>query len=263
MIIQRRTGKFIFHCYSDIDNPDAFLKAMRKASVIPGAGRGGTGIFEWCGLTLVTRQYRHGGLFRAMTGNCFFSATRALVEAQITKYLHDENFPTVEPFCVIEEHRFLCTHLYFVTLFQENKGDLLNCLRSGSTWQRRHMVKRFAQTVRLMEQLGVYHPDLHLKNVLVAADGGLVFLDFDRAERGHIGQHDVIAMMRRLGRFVDKIEKEGRFSVTSLEKALFVRIYERMSGYKLVSAVAPSKTRMILRRWGWLMESFFYRKRVS
>jgi hypothetical protein len=263
MVIQRHTGKFILHCYSDIDNPEAFLKVMRKASPIPGAGRGGTGIFEWHGLMLVTRQYRHGGLLRALTGNCFFSATRALVEAEITKYLHDENFPTVEPICVIEEHRFLCTHLHFVTLFQENKGDLLNCLRSGSTWQRLHMVKTFAQTLRLMEQLGVYHPDLHLKNVLVAADGRLVFLDFDRAERRHIGRHDVVAMMRRLSRFVDKIEKEGRFSATSLEKALFIGIYEHMSGYELSNAVAPSKTHTILHQWGWFMESFFYRKEVS
>jgi hypothetical protein len=263
MVIQKRTGKFILHCYSDIYNPDGFLKVMRKASPIPGAGRGGTGIFEWLGLTLVTRQFRHGGLFRSLTGNCFFSATRALIEAEITKYLYDENFPTVKPFCVIEERRFLCTHLHFVTLFQENRDDLLKCLRSGSPWQRLHMVKTFAQTLRLMEQLGVYHPDLHLKNVLVTTDGALVFLDFDRAERRRIGRHDVIAMMRRLSRFVDKLEKEGRFSATSLEKALFIRIYERMSGYELSNILAPSKTRTILHQWGWFMESFFYRKEVS
>jgi tRNA A-37 threonylcarbamoyl transferase component Bud32 len=262
MTILRHTRRFSFHCCSNVDKPEEFLAALRHASEIPGAGRGGTGMFEWQGRKLVTRQYRHGGLLRAFTGKRFLGMTRAVIEADITKYLYDEGFPTVEPFCLIQERRFLFSHLHLITIYQENKGDLLEYLQSSSPRQRLRMVKKLAKNLRHMEQIGVYHPDLHLKNILVTTDNTLVFLDFDRAERRYLDRSDVIAMARRLNRYVDKMDKENRFIATPLEKALFSRIYERMSGYKLSDALVTSKNRKLFHHFGWFMESFFYRKKI-
>jgi hypothetical protein len=67
-------------------------------------------------------------------------------------------------------------------------------------------------------------------------------------------------MFGRLGRFVDKMDRQGRFSATGLEKALFLRTYARLSGVDLTKSLADSATRTGVRhRIGWFIESLLYR----
>ena len=72
-----------------------------------------------------------------------------------------------------------------------------------------------------MGQLGIYHPDLHLQNVLVTKVGDLVFLDFDRAHRKVVTKKDMESMFWRLNRFAEKKEIAGELAVTMRKRRSF------------------------------------------
>jgi 3-deoxy-D-manno-octulosonic acid kinase len=262
MAVHKTVEQVTIVYYASVQEPAPFLRALADAPVIPGAGRGGIKIIEVGGRKLVARKYAHGGLFRMFTGDLFLDRRRAVEEAEVMNYLREKDFPVVTPFCVVAEKRAFAFRLHLVTVLEEGAVDLLRQLGISPRRQRLRIAKQFAEALRRLEQAGVFHPDLHLRNVLLTPEGKLVFLDFDRARRKAIGRRDMESMFRRLGRFVDKMEREGQFSATGLEKALFLRTYARLSGTDLTQRLARSTRRAGLRhRVGWFIESLLYGKR--
>jgi 3-deoxy-D-manno-octulosonic acid kinase len=262
MPVEKTLGNFTIIYYSFVLESAAFLRVLADAPLVSGKGRSGIKMLEAEGQRLVARKYTHGGLFRKFTGDLFFARQRATAEAEILSYLRNTGFPVVMPFCVVIEERGLAKRLHLVTVFEDGAVDLLGYLRSASRRQRLRIAMRLAAALWRLERAGVFHPDLHLNNVLVTAEEKLLFLDFDRARRKAISRHDTESMFRRLGRFVDKMERQRRFSATRLEKALFLRTYARLSGVDLAKSLADSATRVALRhRIGWFIESLLYRQK--
>lgn len=262
MVTEKRIGSFTIICYSPVRDPVGLLRVMADAPVIPGKGRGGIKTIEVDGQKLLARQYTHGGLFRMFTGDRFLGGRRAVAEAEITEYLHRCGFPVVKPFCVVIERRALTCRLHLVTFLEEGAVELLQRTRESSAKQRLRIARRLGESFYRLERAGVFHPDLHLRNVIATSDGRLVFLDFDRARRKAVGPKDVLWMLKRLGRFVDKMERQGQLSATPLERALFLKAYARLSDYDPTPELRGSADRDALRhRIGWLMESLLYGKR--
>jgi 3-deoxy-D-manno-octulosonic acid kinase len=261
MAIQQQVGRITLTYSSSPRETSSFLCDLSKALIIPGKGRGSIRLFGSDGLKLVAREYRHGGLFRVFTGKRFLTGHRVTGEATVIQYLHRKGFPVVEPFCALVERRLFFFRLQLITVYEENRGDLLECLKGGSRKERLRLASKLAEALWLLDQAGVYHPDLHLKNVLVTPTDKLVFLDFDRARRQRVDERDIIAMFRRLARFVDKMERQGQLAATVLEKALFLRVYCRLSGRNLTASMtASAKRRATPNRIGWFIESLFYGK---
>jgi 3-deoxy-D-manno-octulosonic acid kinase len=262
MAVEKKTGRFTVISCAPVQDEAALLRRLAAAPVIAGKGRAGIRTIEIDGHRLVARQYTHGGLFRIFTGDRFFGGRRAIAEAEITEYLYRCGFPIVKPFCVVTERRVLTRRLYLVTFLEEGAVDLLQHIREASSKQRLRIARRLGEAFWRLERAGVFHPDLHLRNVVITGDGRLVFLDFDRARRRAIGRKDMQWMFKRLGRFVDKMERQGEFSATGLEKAVFLRAYARLAHYDPTADMARSAERDHLRhRMGWLLESLLYRKR--
>jgi hypothetical protein len=66
-------------------------------------------------------------------------------------------------------------------------------------------------------------------------------------------------MVRRLGRFTEKMERQGRLRVGAVEKALFLRRYARLSGYDMTGKIARTwVTRGLMHRVGWFIESLLF-----
>jgi predicted Ser/Thr protein kinase len=258
--MEKRTGRYHISYYASLIEPDILLKGLFAAPLVQGQGRGGIRLIEVDGVRLVARKYVHGGFFRAFTRDLFVDGGRATAEAQIMTYLREMSFPVVAPFCAVVRKGFIFSRLYLMTIFEENAVSLLDYVRQATGRQRLRMAKKLAEALWRLERSGVYHPDLHLGNVLVRPDGSLVFLDFDRARRTAVTAADTVSMMRRLGRFVDKLERKGLLRCTRADRTLFLRTYERLSGRELLSAMrAMQGTRSILHRMGWSIESFLYR----
>jgi serine/threonine protein kinase len=257
--LEKRIGRYHIFYYASPVEPDVLLKGLFAAPLMQGQGRGGIRLIDMDATRLVARKYTHGGLFRAFTRDLFVDEGRATAEAQTMAYLRERSFPVVAPFCAVVKKGLIFRRLYLVTIFEEHAVSLLDYLKQAGSRQRLRMAKQLAGALWDLECSGVYHPDLHPGNVLVRPDGSLVFLDFDRARRGGVTPEETVAMMRRLGRFVDKLERTGVLQCTAADRVLFLRTYERLSGRKLLATMtAMQGTRNTLHRIAWFIESLVY-----
>jgi len=189
--LEKRIGRFSLFCYAPLSDPPSFMQALGNAPVIQGKGRGGIKIVEAGGMKLVARKYVHGGLFRSFTRDVFVGEGRAVCEAEIMAFLRGKGVPVVQPFCAVIERRPLFKRLHLVTILQEDTVNLLEYLDGSTEKQRMRIARKLAQLLWLLQQAGVFHPDLHLGNVLVTPDKTLVFVDFDRARRKTVKRGDM------------------------------------------------------------------------
>jgi hypothetical protein len=252
-------GPFSVYFAKEVIYPAVLTRQLASARTVKGKGRGGIKILDAGPLKLACRQYMHGGLFRAVTGDTFFSDRRALSEMETTLYLGDKGFPVIKPVAVIVENRVLRKRLYFVTAFEEGAVDLLQFLSDSGRMARYRLVRRLAQYIYLLETLGIYHPDLHLNNVLITKNKEMKFLDFDKSRRGSVTKEEIVRMTFRLNRYAEKMEKAGVITFTMKERMLFLRTYRKLSGYDIISAVMKrAKRKKFTSRAGWLVERLLY-----
>jgi hypothetical protein len=242
-------------------DPSALIDSLTSAPSLENKGRGGIRIVTLPGKRLACRKYIHGGFFRGITGDTFFSGKRAIDEFRITLYLQEGGFPVASPYCVIIKKAFLTKTPYILTYYEENGVDLTEFLHGASQRERCRAIKKFATLMSQLEKLGVYHPDLHLNNVLVdSKTKALLFLDFDKARKKPISAREMERMFWRLNRYSDKMEREGRIKIDSKEKLLFLRTYGRLSGSDMTARMAARATRKtLLSKLGWFFEGLFYR----
>ena len=172
------------------------------------------------GDTALIRTYRHGGLLRHLTGDCFFTwPPRPFRELSITEELRRRGIRTVEVYgaCVSP----VCGPVYrgwLVTRELRGAYDLWAALR-GDFIQRAGAaatLKAVAVTLRALHREGVYHRDLNLKNILVRleADGvaGYV-IDFDKAKLflGGLPGELIKKNLDRLLRSVCKLDPQRKY----------------------------------------------------
>jgi hypothetical protein len=240
-------------------DPSLIVDELGKGRAVEGKGRGGITLITLDVLTLACRKYVHGGLFRAITGDTFFSARRAIKELEITCYLHDKGFPVVEPFAAVIKCGFLTKELHLLTLYKEGAVDLLDFLAGSERIGRLRAVRRLARLFYQLETLGVRHPDLHLNNVLVTPTHDLLFLDFDKARIGTLTGRDMIRMFWRLNRYAEKMERKGAARFSDEERIFFLRTYTRLSG-RDVSAEMTRRagSKKVWSRVGWFVEKVLY-----
>jgi hypothetical protein len=227
-------------------------------------GRGGITLLSIDSRHIACRKYIHGGLLRIITREIFFNAKRADEELKILMYLKEKDFPVVQPYGLIVRRNFVTKSLYILTVFEENAADLTDVLNISTRGQRFRIIKNLAQLMWNMEMLSVYHPDLHLDNVLVTDNGTMKFLDFDRAQIKSITKKDMEWMFWRLNRYVEKMEGQGKLKVDIKEKMLFLRIYRKLSGFDM-SEVMKNKVnqKRLLSKVGWFFESLLYGRKGS
>ncbi len=259
---REQNGRYtVIYRAGSVDAP-VLVAGIQKPVSRLNAGRGAPGIIEIGGTRLVCRQYLHGGWLRAVTGATFFGEGRALNEFEVTAYLQERGFPVVTPFGYVVEKRPVAVRLYFLSVFLEGSQDLAAYSASAGRRRRLKMSKRLASALFEMGRLGVYHPDLHLGNVLVKEDGGLVFLDFDRACRKEVGPGDYERMFWRLDRFVRKYSALFGRPVDEMERALFLRTYERLSGDRITDRMAQKRGKIEhASKLGWFIDRLLYGKK--
>jgi tRNA A-37 threonylcarbamoyl transferase component Bud32 len=257
-----KLGTFVIYCVSDAINPSMFLDRFLRTETQADKGRGGLKLLSTDGKLFACRKYMHGGLARALTKDLFFTEKRAINELEIMLYLKENNFPVVEPAGILVGEDFPFKKPHIITMFEENVGDLLEFIKVSSRKQRLRAIRDLARFLWRLENLGIYHPDLHLRNVLVKNDGRLIFLDFDKACRKDISRKDMESMAWRLNRFAEKWEQKGYLRISMLERLLFLRTYSRLSGYNFEGEMArKAKSKNLFSRAGWFVESILYGKR--
>ncbi|HBA54632.1 lipopolysaccharide kinase InaA family protein [Syntrophorhabdus aromaticivorans] len=248
----------LYYTGENVDLP-ALVNKFLRTPIEKQKGRNGIKIFNTGDVRLVCRKYVHGGLLRAITGDVFLTGKRAINELEILLYLQGKGFPVVHPFGVLVHGGPLTKQLHILTVYAENTTDLVDALRISPARERLRLVRKLAKFFWALEMLSIYHPDLHLSNVLVTRNRGLLFLDFDKAHRKTVTQKDMENMFWRLNRFAEKCEMSGRLRVTPRDKELFLRTYARLSGHDFRPLMASKLERKRLTsRIGWFIESILY-----
>ncbi|MFQ5862490.1 MAG: lipopolysaccharide kinase InaA family protein [Candidatus Brocadiales bacterium] len=189
---------------------------------------------------LIVRHYSHGGLWGKLVGDILLGHNRPLRELVNTEKAQERGVDTAEVVALRFRKYFgpLCKGDIF-TLEISDAQDLIvfltNCPAEEILLQKRELIRHVAQAVRRMHDAGVYHADLHLKNILVKRGDTLkvYIIDLDKSElyanraNGGLSIERRMNNILRLDRSVEKF-KEWRPDlrlITSADRLRFLREY--------------------------------------
>lgn len=145
------------------------------------------------GPRVVVRHATHGGLLAPLTADRFIAPTRAPQELATSRRLIDAGVPTTEvvAFALYPAGPMLARS-DVATLEVSQSSDLAAVLTSGGDEARRRALAATGALLRRLTAASARHPDLNIKNVLIADDGTearAIVIDVDRVkfvDPGHI-----------------------------------------------------------------------------
>ncbi|HOO37087.1 MAG TPA: lipopolysaccharide kinase InaA family protein [Deltaproteobacteria bacterium] len=162
---------------------------------------------------LVVRTLTHGGILRHVTGERFLSPARSMRELEISAYLIAKGIPTPEILALVLRRSRFFSHVQVISKLVPDSVDLLTHL------EREHpdtlaLLENTGSLIRRIHDLGLYHADLHLKNILLDKDRNPWVIDLDKAYR--FSSLGLVLQLKTLRRFIhscNKWEKKRRISL--------------------------------------------------
>lgn len=211
------------------------FRRIGKSEKSPFHGRGKLRVFHLDnGETALVRSYRHGGTFRCLTGNLFWSwPPRPFRELALTEAVRRKGIPTLEIYGAWVERVWGPFYRgWLITRELTEAHDLWAALQSDlyTGTNGRPLLKAVAQSLREMHRRGVYHGDLNLKNILIRreVDGITSYIiDFDKARifPREVPQQKAQINLSRLLRSVCKLDPD-RQRLPQEDWDLFLRLYK-------------------------------------
>lgn len=214
---------------------------------------------------LVVRDYMHGGLFRMILGSYFWQRSRPLNELSICEAARKRGIRTTEIIAIVKNR--IIGPLYKCKLVSKeitNAIDLMELLlhfdENHILTQKRQIVNKVARAIKGMHDAGIYHADLHLKNILIQQKDNNSFsvyiIDLDKSKQfKEISLDRRMKNLMRLDRSLEKFirnnkkafQGERSFSnyqktyqavglVTKADKIRFLREYIKSGNESTVSA---------------------------
>jgi tRNA A-37 threonylcarbamoyl transferase component Bud32 len=164
--------------------------------------------------TALIRPYRHGGLFRHLLGDYFFTwPPRPFRELAITEEIRRRGVPTVEVYAACVKRIWGPFYRgWLVTRQLTDSRDLWEAVQDGFIRKlgTQKVLAAVAVSVRGLHREGVYHRDLNLKNILVrresAHDVKGYIIDFDKATL-FLGEVPVTLVQKNLYRLLRSANK--------------------------------------------------------
>jgi len=221
------------------------------------------------GKRMVLRQYSHGGLLRAITGNLYFFGARSFRELMLTEEIRSCGIPTISSIGAIH-HLILSPfyQAYFLSLEVPRAMDLIQYFQEmGAHPSRKNLslkrktIRSVGLLIRQFHQAGFFHGDLQLKNILVAGDQ-LLLIDFDRSYRKTT--LSVPERMKNLLRFNRSVEKWKRLGlpITHTDRWRLFQAYagdDKKIREAMKKALRIYSLRFLFYRFGWTLEKIVNR----
>lgn len=149
----------------------------------------------------VFRRYQRGGFIRHFLKDLYFLDNRPLRELAITAYAWHGGLPIPEPLGVCWNRVGPFFRGGIATRWVDS-AMLLDLLRAKTVPN--ELLLRVGSVIRQMHEMGIYHADLQVRNILVSEDQPLL-LDFDNARRySSLKDADRARNLLRLRRSFDK-----------------------------------------------------------
>ncbi|MDI6763506.1 MAG: lipopolysaccharide kinase InaA family protein [Thermodesulfobacteriota bacterium] len=216
------------------------------------------------GKRMVLRQYSHGGLLGALTGNLYLIGSRSFRELALTEEIRSSGIPTIQPIGGIHQIVFGPFYrTYLLSLEIPHAKNLIQYFQQKGSHPSLENLLHKRKTIRsaggLLGQFhraGFYHNDLQLKNLLVVEDQVLI-IDFDRSYRkATLSLRERIKNLLRLNRSVEKWKRFG-LSITRTDRWRFLMAYAGgdQEIIKAIRKVLPSYSLgLFFHRCGWALE---------
>ena len=202
--------------------------ARRKRS--PGGGRGGIETLQLAGIPVVAKRPVHGGLFGRMMGGLYVGAGRLLVQARCAQRLRRGDVPTPEVLAIGWRRVFGPLQAHGIVTRAIPRGvTLYEAIRTSRPGMRRRAIlRRCAELVRRMHDVGFLHADLNVTNLMLEEKEGeprMQIIDLDRGRfENRVGPIGRTRNLARLMRSYEKwLAKESPLS--TLEKLRFLKHY--------------------------------------
>jgi 3-deoxy-D-manno-octulosonic acid kinase len=230
--------------------------AVREVAAHPDAlpaaglgGRGGLSRVLTAEVPVLVREYRKGGMLRALRGARFHGSWRPLEELVLLRRLRAVGVPAPEAVGCVVLRRPLGWRGFLLTQEVEGAVDLeawLHGVRAPTRRPRRELLREAGRSVRMLHDAGVLHPDLHPKNLLLTPEGGVLVLDLDGARTGDglVTDGGRVKNLVRLARAVEKHRLKGLRA--GRREAL--RFLEGYSGSREAAEAWLDRVRQRLRR---------------
>jgi tRNA A-37 threonylcarbamoyl transferase component Bud32 len=171
--------------------------------------------------TALIRPYRHGGLFRHLLRENFFTwPPRPFRELAITEEVRRRGVPTVEVYAACVKRSWGPFYRgWLVTRQLADSRDLWEAIQNGflRTLGTQKVLAAVATSLRRLHREGVYHRDLNLKNILVrresADDVRGYIIDFDKSTLflGEVPSTLVQRNLYRLLRSANKLDSRREY----------------------------------------------------
>jgi 3-deoxy-D-manno-octulosonic acid kinase len=162
---------------------------------------------------VLVREYRKGGLLRALRGRTFRGPWRPLRELVLLRRLTALGVPVPEAVACVVLPGPLGWRGFLLTQEVEGAQDLLAWLhdRPSDGPSEREVLREAGRSVRRLHDAGVAHADLHPKNLLLAPGGRVLLLDLDKAfdGGGRLDEEHRLRNLVRLGRAMEKHRLKG------------------------------------------------------
>jgi predicted Ser/Thr protein kinase len=247
-----------------IDDIKTFLKKKSQAShYLKGRTPHPSIPFE-DGKRMVLRQYSHGGLLRAITGNLYLFGARSFRELALSEEIRSCGIPTIPSIGAIHHCIFFPFYqAYFLSLEVPRAGDLIQYFGEIEALPSRENISAKRKTIRSLgllirqfHQAGFFHGDLQLKNILAAGDQ-LLLIDFDRSYRtSTLSVKERMKNLLRLNRSVEKWRRLG-LPITCSDRWRFFLAYagdDKKIRETMEKALRTYSLRFLFYRVGWTIE---------
>ncbi len=191
--------------------------------------------------SFVVREYWHGGLIGKVLKDFFWDDMRPVRELLVCEAASRGGINTTEIIAIVKKRIFGPLYKFrLVTREITGSIDLIELLLHSEEdqlfEQKREIIDKLAKAVSDMHDVGIYHADLHLKNILVQSDVGggvsVFIIDLDKSR-----QYEKISFQRRmknimrLDRSVVKLRRKNRelfsktFPVSKIDRVRFLKKY--------------------------------------
>jgi tRNA A-37 threonylcarbamoyl transferase component Bud32 len=192
--------------------------------------------------SFVVRDYWHGGLFGKILRDIFWDRLRPLRELSICEAADKSGVRTSEVIAIVK-NRILGPVYKCQLVSKEIIGaiDLMEILlkpeKNKLVVRKRQIINKVAKAVKEMHDAGIYHADLHLKNILVQSAAGkdiVYIIDLDKSRQYEkISLHKRMKNIMRLDRSVEKMIRNNKdvfgqrssFPISKTDKLRFLKEY--------------------------------------
>ncbi len=191
--------------------------------------------------SFVVREYWHGGMVGKILKDYFWDGMRPVRELSVCEAASRGGIKTAEIIAIVKNNIFGPFYKFrLVTKEITESIDLIELLlHSGENQlfeQKKEIINDLAKAVNDMHNAGIYHADLHLKNILVKSDPGggvhVYIIDLDKSKQYEkISFQSKMKNIMRLDRSVVKLRRKNRelfsksFPVSKTDRIRFLKKY--------------------------------------